>query len=261
MSTVLVTGANGFIGSALMRHFAERGWHTIGAGRHEPPVLPQSAQWRAYDLSWTELPTGFFDGADVAIHAAMIRNDYAVNVAGSTLLMREAQHAGVDRIVFLSSLAAHASALSQYGRQKYALECLFAEHGGLVIRPGLVLGDGGSFGAMRAHVRRHRVVPLIDGGMQPLQTVEIGELVSKIFDAVERRLRGTFTIASEPMPYRAFYASIAAQLGVRPAFVPVPFWVADLAIRIATLLHVRLPIDRDNLLGLHAMRADTGLRL
>jgi nucleoside-diphosphate-sugar epimerase len=259
MNGVLITGANGFIGSALLREFSSRKERAIGAGRNRPAALPDGAGWRSYDLAWSALPPDFFDGVDVLIHAAMIRQDYDTNVAGSTLLLHEARRAGVEQIVYLSSLAAHPGALSQYGRHKYALQRLFEEHGALVIRPGLVLGEGGSFGAMRAYLRRHRIVPLIGGGTQPLQTVELHDLTAAIYDAVVQRLRGVYTAATaEPVRYRAFYEALCAQLGVRPIFVPIPFWAADLAMRVAALLHVRLPVDRDNLLGLQAMRADPG---
>ncbi|HVA33625.1 MAG TPA: NAD-dependent epimerase/dehydratase family protein [Candidatus Baltobacteraceae bacterium] len=260
--TILVTGAGGFIGSALLRSFAAHGWRAIGAGRRRPAELPPQTPWREYDLSWTALPDDFFDGADVLVHAAMIRGDVATNVAGSTLLLDRAQQRGVKQIVFLSSLAAHEGALSQYGRQKYVLEQLFNARGALVIRPGLVLGDGGAFGAMCAYLRKHRFVPLIGGGAQPLQTVAIDELVGAIYDGVERNVRGTYTVATvEPVTIRAFYESVCKQLGVRVTFVPIPFWLADLALRTAAMLHVALPIDRDNLLGLKAMRIDTGPRL
>ena len=108
---------------------------------------------------------------------------------------------------------------------------------------------------------RLTAVPLIGGGMQPLQTVELDELVAKIYDAVDRDLRGTYTVAGDPIAYRDFYASLARSLGVTPMFVPVPFWLVEFGLRVAKTLHVTLPIDRDNVLGLRAMRVDVTRRL
>jgi nucleoside-diphosphate-sugar epimerase len=263
--SVLVTGANGFIGSALVAHLAAAGWRVTGSGRNKPVALPRSIEWRKYDLSWSTLPADFFDGIDVVIHAAMARrsgDDYAINVAGSTLLLDEAHKRGIDRFAFFSSLAAHESALSIYGRQKYAIEQVVHSRGGLVIRPGLVLGPAGAFGAMCDYLRSHRFVPLFAGGGQPLQTIYVGDLIEATGAALADDLRGTFTAAEiDPVKYRVFYEALCERIGNRVTFVPIPFWAAELAISTAAALRVALPIDRDSVLGLRAMRRDSGTRL
>jgi nucleoside-diphosphate-sugar epimerase len=267
VKTVLITGASGFIGSALMRAFLKKGWHAIGAGRKEPPALPQGAEWRAYDLAWTALPDQFFEGVDAIVHGAMMKHgaesrSFDINVAAGKLLLDRAQQCGIERVAFLSSLAAHDGALSDYGRQKYVLERHFDRRGALVIRPGLVLGDGGLFASMRDYLRSHRFVPLIGGGKQPLQTIYIDDLTEIVIEAIERDLRGTYTAAElEPVTYHRFYEELGDKLGVRVAFVPIPFWAAQAAVATAARLGIGLPIDRDNLLGLHSMRKDERARL
>jgi nucleoside-diphosphate-sugar epimerase len=266
MKTVLITGASGFIGSALVRAFAAQGWRVIGAGRTQPPELPDGVEWRSYDLAWSTLPDEFFDGVDAIVHGAVMKHgadahSFDINVAAGKLLLDRAQQRGIERIAFLSSLAAHDRALSQYGKHKYILEQYYAEHNALVIRPGLVLGNGGLFASMVTYLRSHRFVPLIGGGTQPLQTIYIGDLTATVVQAIEGDLCGTFTAAElESVTYRRFYAELCDRLSVKPLFIPVPFWVADAALSAAQRLGVRLPIDRDNLLGLRVMRADAGPR-
>lgn len=260
--TILVTGAGGFIGSALIRYFLAHDWRAVGCGLARPPTFPQAAEWRAYDLAQPTLPPDLFAGIDAIVHGAFVKHDVDLNVAAGRLLLERARHAGVEQVVFLSSLAAHEHALSRYGRQKFALERFFDAGGGLVVRPGLVLGDGGTFGATCAYLRTHRLVPLIDGGTQPLQTVHVEDLVAATYLAIVGRRRGVFTVAErDAIEYRAFYQTLCTKLGASVRFVPLPFWTADLALRTASALHVDLPIDRDNLLGLRAMRVDRLPRL
>ena len=257
---VLVTGGGGFIGSALLRGFGALGWRAIGCGPRRPAA--NRFEWRAYDLGWRQLPDELFEGVRVLVHAAYAKRDYERNVSGTLLLCEHAARCGVRSIVFLSSLAAHPDALSSYGKQKYELQQRIGALGALVVRPGLVVGDGGLFGAMRDALRAHRVVPLIDGGRQPLQTVYVDDLVDAICAAAGRGAAGTYTVAEEdPVPFREFYAALAERMNVRVRFVGVPFWAADLAVKAGGALRVALPIDRDNLLGLRAMRADRGPRL
>jgi nucleoside-diphosphate-sugar epimerase len=261
-STVLVTGGGGFIGTALIRRFMAHGWRAIGCGRRQPAGAPNGSEWRSYDLAWTALPDELFENVDALVHAAVVKENFELNVEGGTLLLEAAQRRRVKQIVFISSLAAHERAASQYGRQKYVLERLFESRGALVVRPGLVLGDGGLFASICAYLSRHRLLPLIGGGKQPLQTVFVDDLTEAIYGAVTRDLRGTFTVAErKPVPYREFYQALCARLGTNAAFVPIPFWAADLAVQAAALLRIRLPIDRDNLLGLRAMQADYRPRL
>jgi nucleoside-diphosphate-sugar epimerase len=264
VKTVLITGASGFIGSALVRTFSAKGWRVIGAGRTHPPGLRDGVEWRAYDLAWTSLPDDFLEGVDAVVHGAMMKQSadersFDINVAAGKMLLDRAHQRDITRVAFLSSLAAHDGALSQYGKHKYVLERHFDQRGALVIRPGLVLGNGGLFASMRDYLRSHRYVPLIGGGNQPLQTIHIDDLTAIVTDAIERDVRGTFTAAErEPVTYRRFYEALCERLGVKPRFVSVPLWAATAAIATAPRLGIELPVDRDNLLGLQAMQWDEG---
>ena len=259
MKTVLITGASGFIGSALVRTFVGNGWRVVGAGRVRPPALPDGVDWRTYDLAWTSLPDDFLEGVDAVVHGAMMKqsasdHSFDINVAAGKMLLDRAHQRDITRVAFLSSLAAHDGALSQYGLERH-----FEQRGALVIRPGLVLGNGGLFASMRDYLRSHRYVPLIGGGNQPLQTIYIDDLTAIVLEAVDADRRGTFTAAeSEPVTYRDFYEALCERLDVKARFIPVPFWAATAAIATASRLGVSLPVDRDNLLGLRAMRRDEG---
>ena len=164
--TVAITGANGFVGSALLQTFADAGWRVIALTRRpaDPPV-----EWRRYDLRDDSLTDGLLAGVDVLVHCAYARrrpgaDAFATNVRASKMLFDAARGAGTKQLIFVSSLAAGGDAPSEYGRQKFRIEQMLDPNADTVVRAGLVLGNGGLFARMQAYLRRRSLVPLIDGG-------------------------------------------------------------------------------------------------
>lgn len=256
--TVLISGANGFIGRALVDYFSAQGCRVIGLVRNTTAAFES----RVFDLTEKNIPENLFDDVDVFIHAAYVKqtgkkNTYTINVDGSLRLFDAAAKAGVKQLVFISSLAAHADALSVYGRQKFAIEQQAAARGYTVIRPGLVLGHGGLFASLSDHLEKSNKIPLVGGGNQPLQTVHISDLVHAVGAAVERNSKGVFIIAETPaISYRRFYEMLCEQKKTKPFFIRVPYWVMKTAIAVANSIGIKLPVNKDNVLGLQAMRFD-----
>lgn len=256
--TILISGANGFIGRALLDYFAAQGHRVIGLVRQSTGVFES----RVFDLREKTIPAAVFAGVDVFIHAAYVKqtgkeDTYTINVDGSLRLFDAATNAGVKQLVFISSLAAHANALSVYGRQKFAIEQQAAARGYTVIRPGLVLGHGGLFSSLETHLAKSNKIPLVGGGTQPLQTVHIDDLVKAVAAAVAQNSKGVFTVAETPaISYRRFYELLCAQKNIKPFFVPVPYWVMKSAITVANSIGMKLPVNKDNVLGLQAMQFD-----
>lgn len=260
--SVLLTGASGFIGTALARALLARGWRVVGASRTAASIDDPAFEWRRLDLASAELPAGLFKDIDVLVHAALLRpragaDTFTSNLRAATNLLDAAARNGVAEALFISSMAADEGALSNYGRQKYAIERLFLDRGFFCARPGLVIGNGGLFDSLAEYLRRHAYVPLIDGGRQSVETIYIDDCVAILAEALQDPpARGVYAVAAEKaIAYRRLCWLLARHLNVRPVFVPIPFVVADLALSCARLLHVRLPIDRDNLLGLRAMKS------
>jgi NADH dehydrogenase len=254
--TVAITGANGFIGSALLQTFAGAGWRVIALTRR--PIADPLVEWRRYDLRDDRVPDGLCDGVDVLVHCAYARrrpgaDAFATNVRASKTLFDAARAAGTKQLIFVSSLAADKNALSEYGRQKFRIEQMLDPNGDAVVRSGLVLGNGGLFARMQTYLRRRSLVPLIDGGRQPVQTVGVDDLSCCVLRIAEQNLTGLFTIADYPgTTYEEFYRLVAGGMHVPVRFISLPFWLLDAGLRAAEALRIPLPVDRDNLLGLRA---------
>ncbi len=256
--TIAITGANGFVGSALTSHFAAQGWHVIALMRR-PPVTPKEhIEYHHYDLA-EPLKSDLLQGVDYVVHAAYIPlsptnpDAYTLNKQGATALLKQARAQGT-KVIFISSLSAQAGAQSSYGKQKYEIEQILSSTEAAV-RPGLIIGNGGLVRDMAAFVQKYHAAPLIGGGTQPLQIIGIGELVTGIDLLIQKNLHGVFTLASDTSyTYKSFYRALAARLDIRLRLVPLPFWAAHFLVWAASAAHLHLGITQDSVNGLKKMR-------
>jgi len=107
---VFITGASGFIGQALARHYRALGAETCGIDIKADPAWDVIAADLVEPASWRE----HLAGADLVIHTAAIVSNTAtmdlawrVNVQGTAGLLDACVRAGVKRFVQLSSVAAY----------------------------------------------------------------------------------------------------------------------------------------------------------
>jgi dihydroflavonol-4-reductase len=117
---VAVTGASGFLGSAVVRKLIERGRGVRvliepGAPTRNLDALPQDRmERRTVDISDAPAVAAALDGCDVLYHLAAVYKVwlpdpsiiYRVNVEGTTNVMLAAQKLGLSKIVYTSSIAA-----------------------------------------------------------------------------------------------------------------------------------------------------------
>lgn len=258
--TIAVTGAQGFIGGSIVDYFAAKGWQVRALVRRVPDTQHPGVTYVPYDLT-QPLKSTTLKGVDYLVHAAYIKsspstpNALELNLKGTERLLASARTHRLQRVVFLSSLSAQPDALSAYGKQKYAIERLFDGPEDTVIRPGLVIGNGGLVREMTDFIRTKHIVPLIGGGNQPLQIIGIDELVTGIDTVLSTNLSGDFTLASaQTYPYREFYRLLAKRAGTWALYIPLPFVAAQAILKLSQLAHVPLAITEDNLLGLKQMK-------
>jgi len=257
MTTVLITGAHGFIARNLAPVLKEAGMRVAGTSRAGQPVPGFDAVYPA-NLGDSLRPILEVERSDAVVHAALDSGPdaYRANVDGTIRWLDEASECGVPLQIFLSTLSAAPDALSDYGRGKYVLEQRFSARDQVILRMAIVVGDGGMFARLRESARRFPIVPLLDGGRQPVYVLGIGFLCAVIRDCIAANgvgLRGRGWNLQQPTAYRLrdVIAAINRGYGYRRVLFPVPVRPILALLQIAEKLPaLKLPITSANVKGL-----------
>ena len=171
MSILAITGATGFVGSAVLAAALDAG-HQVRALTRRPQADMDGVTWVAGDLADTAALSALIAGTDAVVHVAGLTNTpdpaafEVANVTGTANVIAAMRSAGAKRLVLVSSLAAREPKLSAYGASKARAETL-VEASGLdwtIVRPPAVYGprDIDMLDLFRA--AKWGVVPLPPGG-------------------------------------------------------------------------------------------------
>jgi nucleoside-diphosphate-sugar epimerase len=176
-------------------------------------------------------------------------------VRGSHTLFAAARSAGVRRLTFISSISVFDGARSAYGRSKLEVEAMALHADGVVLRLGLVYGDGGGglFGNLRRVVRTSRFIPIIGDGKAPQYLLHERALAHVVRCAVRGDFAGEprpITVAQpEPVQFRDVLQHIAAEEGRSVSLIPVPWPILYVALWSAERLGLRLEFRSDSVLS------------
>jgi nucleoside-diphosphate-sugar epimerase len=252
---VLLTGANGFVGSHILDALLERDLRPVVLLR---PTADR--RWIQEKLDRIQIHTGNLT-EPAALEPALAGVSHVVHCAGCTKSLNPVdffsfnqgatrqlidaihRHAPrLDRLIYISSLAAARPATAAapateemasapvtiYGRSKLAGETEIRERCRVpfgILRPAAVYGprDGDFLELFKAV--RGRVVPMVGRGRQELSLVYVGDLAELVMVALEhpRGVDGVYHVAApQPVTSRELAAEIARQMDVHTIFPPLP---------------------------------------
>ncbi|WP_314173508.1 NAD-dependent epimerase/dehydratase family protein [Streptomyces winkii] len=236
---VVLTGAGGFIGSAVLRRLVRQD-AAVRAVTRSPRQLPPGVEQVHADLARPESLTGVCSGARVLVHAAShVGSDEQlctqVNDLGTAALMREARRAGVERVVQLSTTAVygrgpHRGAAvgdlepgpgSPASRSRLAAEEHALREDALVLRAGLITGPGDRWVVPALAELTRRVPGYWRGGRAELSLIDVDDLARLVVRA------------SLPLPVAGRPAPVVR--GVHHAVHPEPVRNRDLLDTLAGL--------------------------
>ena len=267
-STILVTGASGFLGRTVSTTLETRGFRVL-RGCRELPVAASSAGWVAHGpvgarTDWSNA----LEGIDAVVHLAGVAHlpDRApesqvaeideVNARGTAHLVRTAAESGVRRFVFMSTALVHGAdsgdrpiiesdpirPLGAYARSKVAAEQeveriagqLGIEH--VILRPPMVYGPGaaGNFRRLCNLVRSGWPLPL-GRATAPRSFLGIDNLADAVAHCVVHpgAANASFLVCdSGTLSTAVFVRELAAAMGRRASLLPVPPHLVGLGLRL-----------------------------
>ena len=271
MSTVLVTGANGFVGSHLVPAVVDAGHRVLALVRDDAgsaqverrlsPAQRGSVEVRHGDVTKPASLPAALEGADAVLHLAAIARDWdggatlrLVNTEGTRNVLAAASSAGVRRFVHLGALGVIDDRDLHYGGSKARAMALVRESGldWTILSPSLLFGPrDGFFNILAGLVRMSPgIVPITGKGDATFQPLAIGDLAKAAVIA----LGDDGTIGREyPLggprnwTYREIMEEVLRAMGKRRLLVPTPVAVIRLVAGTSEAIRLPFPVATDQL--------------
>lgn len=259
---ILVTGANGFIGSAVSRALLEHNYAVaamVRAGADLSNLASLPVDIRVGDIRDPASIRAALAGCDAVIHTAAdyrlwVRNPeemYSTNVDGTRNVIEAALQRGVKRIVYTSSVATLGAAadgteadeetpatteqmVGHYKRSKYLAEQVAAHMATrrcapvVVVNPSTPLGPGDikptPTGRIVLDAMRGRIPAFVETG---LNIVHVDDVAAGHVAALEQGEIGRrYILGGENLSLRQILSRIATITGRRPPSVKLPHSLA-----------------------------------
>jgi dihydroflavonol-4-reductase len=277
----LVTGANGFTGSHLVRALLQRGVSVVGlvretsnldrlAGLAVDLVYGEIADRQALHTAMQNVDVVYHTAAYVELGLVNAARMTQVNVEGTRAVLDVARDLGIPKLVYCSTIGVYGDTQgrvidetfvrqqqgfsSAYDATKYAAQQLVDEaaaQGQFVVSllPSGIFGpDDPHFGPVLQAFQRGRL-KLWAGGDRITGIVHVDDLVSAMILAAEKGPIGEhYIISAGELPSREMFAIFSQETGMPvPLEVPKPVVraVAALLDPIGRLLGWQPPIDRE----------------
>jgi dihydroflavonol-4-reductase len=284
----LVTGATGYLGVALVRELRAQGREVRALIRNwdaEQRLVGTGATAVLGDVTRPETLPPALDGVTRVFHLAGAVGHRAsdeerlqrINVEGSRNLLDAAAAAGVERIVYTSSVGAMGPAATpeyprseqhflldgddgrgdfRYSRSKaqgeaLALEAAAAGRDVVVVNPGFVIGPGDVHRVSAWPIEeylRGRVPFVVRGGLSyvDVRDVAAGHLLAEQHGVSGQRY--ILTNEEGNLPYLDFFARVGDAAGHRRWQAKAPVGAVTPGLRLARALRLRfLPVDDNEL--------------
>jgi uncharacterized protein YbjT (DUF2867 family) len=265
---VYLTGANGFIGSYVLRELVERG-HSVRCLLRDTSarlsVSDSEVEKVKGDVTAPKSLAGTLRGCDAVIHLVGIIEENrskgltfdAVHHQGTVHVVDGARESGIERFIQMSANGAAPDGVSDYQRSKWRAEEYVRAAGfghWTIFRPSIAFGDPGpdhvEFASrlLKTLIRPFPAWPVFGDGKYQLQPISVEEVATAFVQALDRDSAhgNTYCVAgTERLDYVDTLDVIARGAGIEPKpKISQPLWLVRPIIQGAGALGV-LPITPD----------------
>lgn len=232
--SLFIVGINGFLGQQLRLYFSDLGWQVWGSTSR-----PEKTREIFFDFN---VPQKFDPPQNVSVviycsflisdgfgQAQRDNNFFALKILREEIFPASAHH------IFISSLSA-ASGATHYGKSKKVCESIF--EGDLIIRPGLIVGNGGLYQVLKKQIGALPVFPLVASGSQVVFTIQLEELLDFIWKCITEKTKGSFfAFSSENLTFKEMCLKIRGTKRI-PFFLPIPLLPLLCILRVLSLARI-----------------------
>jgi uncharacterized protein YbjT (DUF2867 family) len=257
---VLVTGATGFVGPAIVQRLVDEG-HTVRVLEHTAGSSAELPSQEAVPGSMTD-PESLrraVEGQDAVVHLVALLSGKPeeferVMEHGTRDLLKAASDAGVRRFVLMSALGTteETKDLVPYYGAKWQMEqdvkASGLEH--VIFRPSFVFGrEGGALGQFKKIAKLAPVTPIVGPGTQRIQPIWLDDVAAYFAAAIEKpeAANRTFELGGpDAVTWNEFWSRLKQAQGAHRLSVHVPFGLMRMQAAVLEKLP-KPPVTRDQL--------------
>lgn len=252
---LLITGVNGFIGSNLAKYFKNIDHKVYGT---TSKFFSNVDCIQTFNLNSDFLKVNKIH-FDWIIHCAY---DKALssqdNINSVILFADELQKNGARNQIFISSARAKNNSPTKYALIKFEIESWFLHNGYNVIRPGLVVGEGGMFHEISKIVKKFSIIPVVANGNQEIRLIGIYDLMSEINNAInDSSLRKDLNVFyNEIFFLNSLLISLGNFYNKKIRLIKIPYKIIFYFLKVLEILPINFVFNSQNLDGLLSKKTD-----
>jgi NADH dehydrogenase len=271
VSTILVTGASGFVGGHVVPALLDAGHRVVALVRGETAGETVLRRLPVAHRGGVELRTGdvtrpaslgpALGGVDAVVHLVAIPRDFVggaklrmINTEGTRAVLAAMEQAGVGRLIHMGALGVVDDPRLHYASSKARAEALVA--GSMlewtILKPSLQFGPGDGFFNTIAGLARLSpgVIPVPGDGSSRFQPIHAGDVARVVVASLAdpSTVGGILELGGPRYwTYREITREVLAGLGKRRAILPMPVPLIRLVAGAAELVHLPFPVATDQL--------------